>query len=121
MGLYDAILIKNNHITAAGGVRAAIERARNTGMEVEVEVRTPEQMEEALSAGARKLLLDNLTPAEAAVWIRAVGGRASTELSGGITLDSAAAYAEAGADFISCGAITHSAPAADINFRLTLL
>jgi nicotinate-nucleotide pyrophosphorylase (carboxylating) len=120
MGLYDAILIKNNHITAAGGVRAAIERARKTGLEVEVEVRTREQMEEALSAGARKLLLDNLTPAEAAVWIRAVGGRASTELSGGITLDSAAAYAEAGADFISCGAITHSAPAADINFRLTL-
>ncbi len=121
MGLYDAVLIKNNHITAAGGVRAAIERARKTGLPVEIEVRTPEQMEEALDAGADRLLLDNLTPGEAAGWVRAAAGRATTELSGGITLDSARAYAETGADFVSCGAITHSAPAVDINFRISLL
>ena len=119
-GLYDAILIKNNHIVAAGGVRAALERTRSSGLLVEIEVRTMEELDEALACGAKHLLLDNLTPSEAEEWISHVGGRAVVELSGGITLENARAYAETGADFISSGALTHSAPAVDINFRLEL-
>jgi nicotinate-nucleotide pyrophosphorylase (carboxylating) len=119
MGLYDAILIKNNHIAAAGGVPAAIERARAASpLPIEIEVRTRAELREALACGAGHLLLDNLTPAEAADWIREIAGRARVELSGGITLENVRAYAEAGADFVSSGAITHSAPAVDISFRL---
>ena len=121
MGLFDAVLIKNNHIAAAGGVRQAIERARSSGLPIEIEVRTRAELDEALDAGAAHLLLDNLTPAEAAGWIREIAGRAKVELSGRITLDNIRAYAETGADYISSGAITHSAPAADIAFRLELL
>lgn len=121
MGLFDAILIKNNHISAAGGVRQAMEAARGVGLPVEIEVRTREELHEALDCGAQHLLLDNLTPAEAAQWIQEIGGRAKVELSGGITLDTVRAYAEAGADFVSAGAITHSARAMDISFRLELL
>ena len=119
MGLWDAILIKNNHIAAAGGVRTAIERARAAStLPIEIEVRTREELREALDAGAAHLLLDNLTPAEAADWIREVAGRAKVELSGGITLENVRSYAETGADFVSSGAITHSARAMDISFRL---
>ncbi len=120
MGLYDAVLIKNNHITAAGGVRPAIERARSSGLPIEVEVRSREELREALDCGAAHLLLDNLTPAEAAEWVREIAGRAKVELSGKITLDNVRAYAETGADFVSSGAITHSARAVDISFRLEL-
>jgi nicotinate-nucleotide pyrophosphorylase (carboxylating) len=87
---------------------------------VEIEVRTRAELDEALSAGAKHLLLDNLTPADAAEWIRYIGGRATVELSGGIHLDNIRGYAHAGPDFISCGAITHSATAVDISFRLEL-
>jgi nicotinate-nucleotide pyrophosphorylase (carboxylating) len=121
MGLYDAVLIKNNHIAAAGGIRPALEGAFRTGLRVEIEVRTREELEEALACGARSLLLDNLTPQEAAEQIRFIAGRAAVELSGRITLENVRAYAEAGADFISSGAITHSAGAVDINFRLKLV
>jgi nicotinate-nucleotide pyrophosphorylase (carboxylating) len=129
-GLYDAVLIKNNHITAAGSVRAALEKTRDAGIPVEIEVRTKAELEEALTHGATHLLLDNLTPAEAREWIADIranhgvskqGAAITVELSGGITLDNARAYAETGADFISSGSITHSAPAVDINFGLTLL
>jgi nicotinate-nucleotide pyrophosphorylase (carboxylating) len=120
MGLYDAVLIKNNHIVAAGGVRAALERTRNAGVPVEIEVRTRAELDEALDCGATHLLLDNLTPAEAREWISHISGRATVELSGGITLETVRAYAETGADFVSSGAITHSAKAVDINFRLEL-
>lgn len=120
LGLFDAVLIKNNHISAAGGVRAALEKFSGCDLEVEIEVRTRAELDEALARGARHLLLDNLTPHEAAGWIRVIDGRATAELSGGITLESVRAYAEAGADFISAGAITHSAVAVDINFRLEL-
>jgi nicotinate-nucleotide pyrophosphorylase (carboxylating) len=120
-GLYDAVLIKNNHIEAAGGVRAALERTRDLeGVKVEIEVRTRAELDEALACGTRHLLLDNLTPAEAREWVAYIAGRATVELSGGITLANARAYAETGADFLSSGAITHSAPAVDINFRLEL-
>ncbi|MBV9938293.1 MAG: carboxylating nicotinate-nucleotide diphosphorylase [Acidobacteriaceae bacterium] len=119
-GLFDAVLIKNNHITAAGGVTQALTRARSFPGPVEIEVRTRAELDEALQAGAKHLLLDNLSPAEAADWILYIAGRAQVELSGGITLDTIRAYAEAGPDYISCGAITHSATAVDISFRLEL-
>lgn len=120
MGLFDAILIKNNHITLAGGVTNAIERAcAASDLPVEIEVRTRAEIDEALAAGATRLLLDNMTPAEAREEIRHIAKRASVELSGGIRLDTIRAYAEAGPDFISAGAITHSAPAVDINLTIT--
>ncbi len=120
MGLFDAILIKNNHITAAGGVRAALAATEGASVSVEIEVRTREELEEALECGAGHLLLDNLTPSDAAEWIEYIDGHAAVELSGRITLKNVRAYAEAGPDFISCGAITHSAQAVDINLRLRL-
>jgi nicotinate-nucleotide pyrophosphorylase (carboxylating) len=119
-GLFDAILIKNNHITAAGGVRAALSAVAGQSVPVEIEVRTLTELDEALACGAKRLLLDNLTPHQAREWIDRIAGRASIELSGGITLETARAYAEAGADYLSAGAITHSARALDMNFRLTL-
>lgn len=121
MGLFDAILIKNNHIAAAGGVGNALEKARSAGLPIEIEVRTRAELEEALAAGAKHLLLDNLNPQEAAAQVRLIAGRARVELSGGITLANVRSYAETGADFVSCGAITHSARATDISFRLELI
>jgi nicotinate-nucleotide pyrophosphorylase (carboxylating) len=121
MGLYDAILIKNNHITAAGGVRQAMEAARKAStLPIEIEVRTRAELEEALEAGAQHLLLDNFTPGEARKLVRLVGGRAKVELSGGVTLKNIRQYAKTGADFVSSGAITHSAVAVDVSFRLKL-
>lgn len=119
-GLFDAVLIKNNHITAAGGVTQALRYAQEFKGPIEIEVRTRAELDEALAAGAKHLLLDNLTPAEAKEWIAHIGGRAKVELSGGITLETVRSFADAGPDFISSGAITHSAPAVDISFGLTL-
>lgn len=121
MGLFDAILIKNNHIAAAGGVGQAIDNARETGLPIEIEVRTLEELQEALDCKADHLLLDNLSPQQAEEWVRIINKRAKVELSGGITLDSVRNYAETGADFVSAGAITHSARAVDLSFRLELL
>ncbi len=121
MGLFDAVLIKNNHIAAAGGVRAALEQTRLSGRRIEIEVRTRAELEEALECGADHLLLDNLTPEEAREWVRLIGGRARVEVSGNITLENVRAYAETGADFVSAGAITHSARATDLSFRLELV
>jgi nicotinate-nucleotide pyrophosphorylase (carboxylating) len=121
MGLFDAVLIKNNHIAAAGGVKQALEASLPSGLPVEIEVRTRAELDEALENGATKLLLDNLTPEEAREWIVYINGRASAEISGGVTLKTVRAYAEAGADFVSSGAITHSAVSKDLNFRLELL
>ncbi len=120
IGLYDGILIKNNHITAAGGVSSALERTKNATVPVEIEVRTFEELNEALDCGVKHLLLDNLTPDEARKWVQHVAGRATTEISGGVNLETVRAYAEAGPDFISVGAITHSAPAVDINLILEM-
>lgn len=119
-GLFDAVLIKNNHITAAGGVTRALQQSASFAGPVEVEVRTRAELDEALAFGAKHLLLDNLSPADATDWILYIAGRATVELSGGINLNTVKAYAEAGPDFISCGAITHSATAVDISFRLEL-
>lgn len=115
MGLYDAVLIKNNHIRLAGGVRAAIERTRTLNLPIEIETRTHAEIEEALQCGAARLLLDNMTPEQAANEIEFIGRRAETEISGGVTLENVRAYAAARPDFISSGAITHSATAVDIN------
>jgi nicotinate-nucleotide pyrophosphorylase (carboxylating) len=115
MGLWDAVLIKNNHIRLAGGVRTAMERTKSLGKPIETEVRTRAEIVDALACGAARLLLDNLTPAQAADEIRFIAKRAEVEISGGVTLANVRAYAEAGPDFISSGAITHSAAAVDIN------
>jgi len=143
MGLYDAILIKENHIAAAGGLREAVRRARaflpcpgggpeTTAYEsfappapgweepvpIQIEVRNEPELREALAAGAECLLLDNTTPAEAARLValaRATRPQCVLEVSGGITLGNVRAFAAAGADYISVGALTHSAPAADLS------
>src|SRR5579871_6882278 len=115
MGLWDAVLIKNNHIRLAGGVRTAIEWTKPLGIPIEVEVRTRAEIEEALECRAARVLLDNMTPEQAAEEIRFIAHRAEVEISGGVTLANVRAYAEAGPDFISSGSITHSATAVDIN------
>jgi nicotinate-nucleotide pyrophosphorylase (carboxylating) len=121
MGLWDAILIKNNHIAAAGGVRPALETAAKAGVPVQIEVRSLAELHEALACGATHLLLDNLSPQQAHEWVGIIAGRAKVELSGGVNLDTVRNYAETGADFVSVGAITHSAAAVDLSFRLELL
>ena len=118
VGLWDAILIKNNHITAAGGVGAALERVRDAELPVEIEVRSWEELDEALAAGAESLLLDNFPPDQALEAVRRIAGRARVEISGGITFETVRAYAASGADFVSVGALTHSVRAADISFRI---
>lgn len=118
VGLFDAVLIKNNHITAAGGVAEALERCAASGLPIEIEVRSFEELDVALAAGAKSLLLDNFTPEEARQAVETVAGRAKTEISGNITLDNIRAYSEAGADYISSGALTHSVRAMDISFRI---
>jgi nicotinate-nucleotide pyrophosphorylase (carboxylating) len=119
MGLDDGVLIKNNHIAIAGGIGAAVERVRRerpAGMQIEVEVRTRVELEEAIAAGADIALLDNMTPAEVAKCVSLARGRLLLEVSGGVSLENIRAYAETGVDRISVGALTHSAPAVDINF-----
>jgi nicotinate-nucleotide pyrophosphorylase (carboxylating) len=117
MGLFDAILIKDNHIAAAGGLEPALRRARAAvaaDVRVQVEVDRVEDLESAIRTGADWILLDNLAPAQVAQAVRRVGGRVPLEASGGITLESLRAYAETGVDYISSGDLTHSAPAIDI-------
>jgi nicotinate-nucleotide pyrophosphorylase (carboxylating) len=119
-GLFDMVLIKENHAAAAGGVGAAVHgaRARFPDLPIEVECRTPTEIAEALEAGAPRILLDNMGPAELAAAVAHVGGRAELEASGGITLETVREHAVAGLDFISVGALTHSAPALDLSLLL---
>lgn len=119
-GLFDEILIKENHAELAGGVGAAVRAARERFPDVplEVECRTPEEVAEALEAGAPRLLLDNMTPAQMQEIAAAVGDRALLEGSGNVTLDTVKAAAEAGLHFISVGALTHSAPNLDLSLLL---
>jgi nicotinate-nucleotide pyrophosphorylase (carboxylating) len=120
MGLYDALLIKENHIAAAGGVRAALERAREAvplRAWIQIEVETLAQLEEALAAGARHILLDNMDVATLREAVRIAAGRAELEASGGITLESVRAVAETGVDRISIGALTKDIQAADFSMR----
>jgi len=116
-GLDDAILIKDNHVAIAGGVRAAIEAARAAAghlVKIEVEVDTLAQLDEALAARADIILLDNFSPADLAAAVARTNGIALLEASGGVTLATVRAIAETGVDLISVGALTHSAPAADV-------
>lgn len=115
-GLYDAILIKENHIAAAGGIAAAVKACREgSGLPLEVEVRNPDEIDQALAAGATHLLLDNMTDDELRVAVKQVAGRAKLEASGGYRLENLRSAAETGVDFISMGSITHGAPALDLS------
>jgi nicotinate-nucleotide pyrophosphorylase (carboxylating) len=124
-GLYDAILIKENHIAAAGGIARAVELARAAAPELaatlEVEVRNAAEIEEALAARAPRLLLDNMDDEQLRAAVAQVAGRAELEASGGITLENLAARARTGVQFISLGALTHSAPALDLSLALELV
>jgi nicotinate-nucleotide pyrophosphorylase (carboxylating) len=121
-GLYDAILIKENHIAAAGGIAAAVRRAHAAAPALadtlEVEVRDPDEIEQALAAGARRLLLDNMDEAALRAAVAQVGGRAQLEASGGVTLQTLREVALTGVEWISMGALTHSAPALDLSLLL---
>jgi len=122
VGLYDAILIKENHIAAAGGIAQALDRARAAAPEladtVEVEVRNPDEIEQALAAEAPRLLLDNMTVDELRAAVAQVAGRAKLEASGNVTLDNLRERALSGVDYISMGALTHSAPALDLSMLI---
>jgi nicotinate-nucleotide pyrophosphorylase (carboxylating) len=124
IGLFDAILIKENHIAAAGGIAAAVQRAREAAPQLagtlEVEVRNPEEIEQALAAGAPRLLLDNMSEQQLREAVDQVDGRAELEASGGVTLRTLGAVAQTGVDFVSMGALTHSAPALDLSLVLEL-
>jgi nicotinate-nucleotide pyrophosphorylase (carboxylating) len=121
-GLYDAILIKENHIAAAGGIAQAIERARAAAPELagtlEVEVRDADEIEQALAAGAPRLLLDNMDESQLRAAVAQVAGRAALEASGGVTLQTLRALAQTGIEWISMGALTHSAPALDLSLLM---
>lgn len=119
-GLADGVLVKDNHLRFAGGVTAAVTRMRAaaTGLPVEVEADTLEQVREALDAGADAILLDNMTPDELRDAVALVAGRAKLEASGGVTLDTVREIAETGVDFISVGALTHSARSLDVSLEV---
>jgi nicotinate-nucleotide pyrophosphorylase (carboxylating) len=120
VGLFDAILIKDNHVRLAGGVRAAVEAARRSrpDLPLEVEAQTLAEVDEALAARADIILVDNMTTAAIAEAVARVRGRAKIEISGGVTLERIPELAGTGADFVSVGALTHSAPAVDISFEI---
>jgi nicotinate-nucleotide pyrophosphorylase (carboxylating) len=121
-GLFDAVLIKNNHLAFQPSIGAAIKAARaNVGpdIQIEVEVPRPQDVIEAIEAGANMVLLDNFTPAQTREAVAMCAGRVPLESSGGITLDTIRDFAEAGVDRISVGALTHSPPAVDIHLRVT--
>ncbi|HTN25297.1 MAG TPA: carboxylating nicotinate-nucleotide diphosphorylase [Solirubrobacteraceae bacterium] len=119
-GLYDMVLVKENHAAIAGGITAAIEavKATHADFALEVECRTAAEVDEALQAGAERLLLDNMTPDELRAVVAQVGGKATLEASGGVTLATLRSTAETGVDWISVGALTHSAPALDLSLTL---
>jgi nicotinate-nucleotide pyrophosphorylase (carboxylating) len=118
MSLADAALIKDNHVAAAGSVTAAFTAVRAPGLHVQVECDTLEQLREALEAGARSILLDNMSVDEMTEAVRLTGGRAELEASGGLALGGARDVAETGVDYLAVGAVTHSAPALDIGLDL---
>jgi nicotinate-nucleotide pyrophosphorylase (carboxylating) len=119
-GLDAAILVKDNHVLMAGSVGEATRRAvaAAAGLQVEIEVDRPEQIDEALDGGAQMVLLDNFTPEQVAAAVAHIAGRVPVEVSGGVRLENVRAYAQAGADYIAVGALTHSAPAVDISLDL---
>ncbi len=120
IGLYDAILIKDNHIRLAGGVGPAVARARahRPNLQIEVETQTLREVDEAIEAKADIVLLDNMSIEQIREAVKRAKGRSRTEISGGVTLARMKDLAVTGADFVSVGALTHSAPAADISFEI---
>jgi nicotinate-nucleotide pyrophosphorylase (carboxylating) len=124
-GLYDAILIKENHIAAAGGIARAIARVREAApalaATLEVEVRDAEEIEQALAAGAPRLLLDNMDAAQLRAAVAQVAGRATLEASGGISLQTLRELRDTGIEWVSMGALTHSAPALDLSLIMEAL
>ncbi|HXE79853.1 MAG TPA: carboxylating nicotinate-nucleotide diphosphorylase [Vicinamibacterales bacterium] len=121
-GLCDAFLIKDNHIRVAGGIAEAVVRARASrpDLSIEVEAQSLSQVDEALSAGADVILVDNMPLEDIRAAVARCRGRAKVEISGGVTLDRIDEIAATGADFVSVGALTHSAPAADMSFEIEL-
>jgi nicotinate-nucleotide pyrophosphorylase (carboxylating) len=122
-GLFDAILVKENHVRVAGGVSEAARRALDAapaGVVVEVEVESLGELEQALDAGIERVLLDNMEPAHLRAAVELAAGRAELEASGGVTLESVRAVAQTGVDYISIGALTHSAPALDVSLLFEL-
>jgi nicotinate-nucleotide pyrophosphorylase (carboxylating) len=119
-GLFDMVLIKENHVAAAGGVGAAVRAAREhaPGLAIGVEVRDTAELDEALEAGAPWILLDNMGPEELRAAVNRVGGRADTEASGGVSLATVREVASTGVTYVSVGALTHSAPALDLSLLL---
>jgi nicotinate-nucleotide pyrophosphorylase (carboxylating) len=117
--LSDAVLIKDNHLRIAGGVTEAVRKAREGGVAVEVEVESIEELDEALAAGADRILLDNPTPDLVREAVGRAGDSERLEISGGVTLDSVSSLVEAGARVISVGRITHSAPSLDLSLEVT--
>ena len=120
-GLFDGVLIKDNHIRAAGGLREAVERARRSAhhlAKIEVEAQSLPQVEEALTAGADVIMLDNLGLAEIRRAVNLIGGRCLVEASGGVTLETVRELAECGVDLISVGALTHSSAALDLSLEI---
>ena len=118
--LDDGILIKDNHLALVGGVALALQRMRDAGqdMVIEVEVKTLEELDAALGAGATRILADNMDAATLTETVRRAKGRAQVEVSGGVTLDRIPEIAASGADFVSVGALTHSAGAVDLSFKI---
>jgi nicotinate-nucleotide pyrophosphorylase (carboxylating) len=119
-GLFDAVLIKDNHIRLAGGVEAAVARIRahRPGLPIEIEAERLDQVDAALAAGADTILVDNMSTADIRAAVIRAKGRAKVEISGGVTLERMPDLAATGADFVSVGALTHSAPAIDISFEI---
>lgn len=123
IGLFDMILIKDNHVDFAGGIPNAVSRARaylkekGKDLKIEVEVRNTDEIRQALDARVDRIMLDNFTPERTAEAVVLIGGAAEIESSGGITLDTLRAYGEAGVDFISVGALTHSVKGLDMSFK----
>ena len=121
VGLFDGVLIKDNHLRAAGGVGEAVRRARKAAhhlVKIEVEVQTLEEVEEGVAAGADVILLDNMDLDNVSRAVDLVAGRCEIEVSGGVTLETVRALAECGVDYISAGALTHSAPALDLSLEI---
>ena len=120
LGLHDAILVKDNHLALLGGIAGAVERLRaaRPDLPVEIEADTVGEVREALAAGAERILLDNMPPAGLAEAVRLAAGRATLEASGGVSLQTVREIAETGVDFISAGALTHSARALDVSMEV---
>ncbi len=117
-GLYDAVLIKDNHIEAAGSITEAVKKARHSGKSIEVEVKNPEEVREALNAGVDRLLLDNMGIKNIKESVRLAKGKVKLEVSGGVSLNSIKSIAKTNVDFVSIGALTHSAKALDISLEV---